>query len=163
MRKRFTPSMIVSLIALTIALSGTAVAASPLITGAQIKDHSIGLKDISNLTVSKLRGRVGPEGPEGLPGNDGVEGPVGVSGGFDPAKVTYTVGAPTYVAVGQVATATAACPAGTKAIGGGGFNSISQIGASGPAPDGTSWFIIVLNNTSIPVPNVQAFAVCAAR
>lgn len=163
MRKHFTPSMIVSLIALTIALSGTAVAASPLITGAQIKDHSIGLVDISNLTVAKLRGKAGPAGPEGVPGNDGVAGPAGLNGGFDPAKVSYATGAAVYVAVGQVVTATAVCPAGTKAIGGGGFNSISQIGASGPTPDGTSWFIIVLNNTPIPVPNVQAFAVCAAR
>lgn len=155
--------MMVALIALFVALSGTAVAAAPLITGAQIKDHSIGYKDISNTAVARLRGREGPMGSTGNDGIPGPAGPAGANGGFDPAKVSYVLGAATYVAVGQVVSAHAFCPAGTKAIAGGGFNSISQIGASMPTADGTGWFIIVLNDTLVPVPNVQAFAVCAAR
>jgi hypothetical protein len=45
MGKHLTPSMVVALIALFVALSGTAVAHPGLITGAQIKDRSLTLKD----------------------------------------------------------------------------------------------------------------------
>jgi hypothetical protein len=158
--RKFSPSMIVAMIALFVALSGTAVAQSGLITGLQIKDKSIGFKDISNTAVARLRGRVGPAGPEGTPGLDGAPGP---AGGFDPNKVSYALGTATYVGAGQVVTLAVPCPTGLKAIAGGGFNSISRIGASMAAPDGTGWFLIVYNDTSVPVPNAQAFAVCAAQ
>ena len=161
--RRFSPAMVVALIALFVALSGTAVAAAPLITGAQIKDKSIGFKDISNTAVARLRGRQGPMGSTGNDGLPGPPGPAGISGGFDPTKVTYVLGTPTYVGVGQVVSIAVACPAGTKAIAGGGFNSISRIGASLAAPDGTGWLLIVYNDTPVAVPNAQAFAVCAAR
>ncbi len=47
--KRFTPSMIVAMIALAVALSGTAVAgtAKLIYSSSQIKDGAIGLADIS--------------------------------------------------------------------------------------------------------------------
>lgn len=49
MGRHLTPSMVV-------ALTGTAIAAKRvLITGAQIKDHSIGYVDLSSLAVANLR------------------------------------------------------------------------------------------------------------
>jgi hypothetical protein len=48
MKKYFSPSLIVALLALLIALGGPAAAAvSKLITGKDIKDGSIGLVDLS--------------------------------------------------------------------------------------------------------------------
>ena len=48
MKKHFSPSLIVALLALLIALGGPAAAAvSKLITGKDIKDGSIGLVDLS--------------------------------------------------------------------------------------------------------------------
>jgi hypothetical protein len=72
--------MVIALVALAVALSGTAIAAAPLITGAQIKDRSIGLNDLSPATIAKLRGQVGPPGPQGVPGAQGPAGPPGPAG-----------------------------------------------------------------------------------
>lgn len=75
--------MIVALIALFVALSGSAVAAGGLITGKQIKDHSIGLADISNSAAAQLKGQpgaIGPQGPVGLTGAAGQAGPAGRPG-----------------------------------------------------------------------------------
>jgi hypothetical protein len=79
MRRLFpSPAMAVALIALGIALGGSAVAGTGLITGAQIKDHSIGLNDLSFNAVAHLRGQQGSQGlpgPQGLPGQQGPAGP----------------------------------------------------------------------------------------
>ena len=75
--------MIVALIALFVALGGTATATTlELITSAQIKNGTIQLVDISPRAKAALRGRPGPEGPPGV---------VGPSGGFDPNKIVYVV------------------------------------------------------------------------
>jgi hypothetical protein len=58
---------------------------------------------------------------------------------------------------------TATCPAGAKAIAGGGFTSILIVGASLPTQDGTARNVIVLNPFSSPVDSVFGFAVCAAK
>ena len=73
MRRLFpSPAMAVALVALGIALGGSAVAGTGLITGAQIKDHSIGLNDLSLTAVARLHGQ---QGPQGLPGSVGPVGP----------------------------------------------------------------------------------------
>ena len=78
MRRLFpSPAMAVALIALGIALGGSAVAGTGLITGAQIKDHSIGLNDLSYTAVAHLRGQ---QGSQGLPGPAGLPGPQGPAG-----------------------------------------------------------------------------------
>jgi hypothetical protein len=81
--------------------------------------------------------------------------------------VTYVQGATTTVqpasVSGTAVTLTATCPAGAKAIAGGGFTSILIVGASLPTQDGTSWNVIVLNPFSSPVDGVFGFAVCAAK
>jgi hypothetical protein len=69
--------MAVALVALGIALGGSAVAGTGLITGAQIKDHSIGLNDLSYTAIARLHGQ---QGPQGLPGVQGPAGPQGLPG-----------------------------------------------------------------------------------
>jgi len=60
-----------------------------------------------------------------------------------------------------VQAAGANCPAGSKAVGGGFFSSITHVGGNTAFADGHGWFVTVLNDTGIPV-QVNAYAVCAA-
>lgn len=157
--KKPSPAMVVALVALTVALGGTAAAGTKLITGQQIKDHSIGLVDISTLAVDKLHGQRGPAGPPGIAGAIGDPGP---SGGFDPAKVSYVQGPPANFLVGQVATVEAICPAGNKVLGGGVYSNITVVGSSRPLPDGSGWAAVLANTSLIEVDGLYAFAVCGA-
>src|SRR4051812_21882251 len=88
---RFSPSgsMLVALLALVLAMGGTAAAAS-IITSKQIKDGTISTKDLSKKTISALKGKIGktgpqgaqgPQGPQGAKGADGAAGAAGADGG----------------------------------------------------------------------------------
>ena len=83
MRFRPTPSMIVSVIAVIIALSASAFAATQ-ITSRQIKDGSIQLKDLSRKAKQRLR-TPGPRGPKGDKGDKGDKGNKGDQGDRGPA------------------------------------------------------------------------------
>jgi hypothetical protein len=76
--RRITPSgsMAVALIALVVAMSGSAVAAS-LITSKQIKDGTIQTKDISKKAMASLKRSAGASG---VPGPAGAVGPAGLAG-----------------------------------------------------------------------------------
>jgi hypothetical protein len=89
---RVSPAMVVSMLALFVALTGTAVATtSALITGKQIKNGSITGLDIKNKSVTatdikgRLRGATGARGPQGLAGPQGPQGPQGAQGIQGPA------------------------------------------------------------------------------
>ena len=72
--KRFTPAMIVAMVALGVALSGTAVAGTAkLITSSQIKDGSITLSDINANARHALKGKPGDKGEKGDKGEDAAE------------------------------------------------------------------------------------------
>ncbi len=72
--KRFTPAMIVAMIALAVALSGTAVAGTAkLITGGQIANGTIKLADIHPGAKAALKGERGATGAQG-PGRPGCPG-----------------------------------------------------------------------------------------
>ena len=79
--KRFTPAMIVAMIALAVALSGTAVAGTAkLITGSQIANGTIKLANIHPSAETALKGKRGATGPQGPAGAQGAQGPVGPQG-----------------------------------------------------------------------------------
>ena len=79
--KKLTPAMVVAMIALLAALGGTAGAAtSGLITGAQIKNGTIGLLDLSANAKQSLHGMRGPQGPAGPQGVNGGTGATGSQG-----------------------------------------------------------------------------------
>lgn len=160
--KRPSPAMAIACVALLIALGGTAAASSGLINGAQIKNHSIGASKLTATAVSYLRGHVGPRGAVGPAGPAGA---AGAAGGFDPSKVVYVNGPATDLPANAAAgaqTLTATCPAGMKAIGGGGANIIALQGASLAQTDGSGWSIVVINDTTVDIPNAFAMAVCAS-
>lgn len=103
MRKLLSPSMVVALIALFVALSGTAVAAKGLITSAQIqngtiqgidvKDRSLTPKDFSG-SVRGAQGTPGTAGPPGQPGAQGAPGTAGAPGQQGAQGPPGTDGAP---------------------------------------------------------------------
>jgi hypothetical protein len=72
-------SMVVALIALVMAMGGSAVAAS-LITSKQIKNGTIQLADISKKAQKSLKGKAGAQGPQGPAGAQGAQGAQGVQG-----------------------------------------------------------------------------------
>jgi hypothetical protein len=125
-----------------------------LISGSQLRDHSVPLKKLTAPAIAALRGQVGPAGPAG------AAGPQGAPGGFDPNKVSYVQGPTVSVAPSQVTTLTATCPSGTKAIAGGGYTSLAATGGSLPTASG--WALIIVNESSIQLDGLYAFAVCAA-
>lgn len=90
-RVHISPAFVVALVALFVAMSGAAVAASTaMISGAGIKDNTVTGSDVKNssittadvrdksLTPADFRGSV--RGPAGAPGPAGAQGPKGVTG-----------------------------------------------------------------------------------
>ena len=84
---RQSPALIVAMIALFVALTGTAVATtSALVTGAQIKNNSITGLDVKNKSLrpidfrGSVRGPAGPRGQTGVQGAQGIQGIQGVAG-----------------------------------------------------------------------------------
>lgn len=111
--KKLTPSMVVALLALFVALSGTAVA-SGLMSGSQIKDHTIGASKLTPNAVTFLRGKIGPQGTTGPAGQPG---PAGAAGTFGSANIqVVNTGEQPFSGVGTIH---ATCPSGTRVIGGG--------------------------------------------
>ena len=111
---RQSPAMIVALLALFMAMGGTAIAAgNALITGRQIKNSSITGADVKNksLTPKDFKGSVrgargpagspgpvGPQGPAGAPGAQGLQGPQGPAGADGTARAYAYVTGTTLVA-----------------------------------------------------------------
>ncbi|HEY8581589.1 MAG TPA: hypothetical protein VIL49_01530 [Capillimicrobium sp.] len=83
-RLRQGPGLVVSVIALSVALGGTASAAAELITSSrQIAPRTVKLSDLKPGARKALRGRPGPagaQGPQGLRGPQGEPGPAGPEG-----------------------------------------------------------------------------------
>jgi len=78
LRSHLTPALVMSVIALVAATSGTAIAESVAkiarntIGSAQVKDGSLRLKDVNKRDRAKLRGKRGPAGPAGPAGQSSV-------------------------------------------------------------------------------------------
>jgi hypothetical protein len=92
--RRFTPAMIVAMIALAVALSGTAIAGTAkLITGSQIADGTIKLVDIHSSVKTALKGQRGATGAKGSVGAQGPIGPQGATGAKGDAGAVGNPGA----------------------------------------------------------------------
>src|SRR5215213_7916326 len=88
---RPSPAMIVAIVALVVALSGTAVAATKIrssgqirngiITSADLKNgKAVNLRDLTRSARAALAGRTGPAGAAGVPGVAGAAGVAGPAG-----------------------------------------------------------------------------------
>jgi hypothetical protein len=146
---------VVASLALFVALGGSAAAASHyLITStSQIKPS----------VMKKLKGNAGANGAVGSTGPTGATGPQGPQGPAGPSNLsalTTVIGPTVEVLAGKVGGAEAACPAGSRAVGGGGDASIAGIVDSEMETSHTSWFIIIVNQTSITL-KIHASVQCA--
>ena len=166
--RRPSAGLVVGIIALIVAMSGSAVAAS-LITSARIKDGTIQLKDISKKTRTALKGQRGPAGAAGATGPQGAQGNPGAAGANGATNVVVRRGTLISVANGASGIVTASCNPGERATGGG--NSISGLGGwqvieSFPTPGTagstpTGWRVDATNNTG-SANNLVAIVVCAS-
>ena len=132
--------MVVALIALGVALGGSAVAGTGLITGTQIKDHSIGLNDLAPKAIAHLRGHRGPQGLQGPQGPQGLQGVQGTTAAV--ANQLHLVTASATVSAGGYAYADAQCPSGSTIISGGGYTNAGFLYISEPISTGgggTGW------------------------
>jgi hypothetical protein len=148
-KKRPSPSAAIAVLALFVALGGSAFAAkSYVITRpGQIKPS----------VLRRLRGPRGPVGPQGPGGPQGPVGPVAI------AAATEVVGPSNVLLPGTAESSTATCPAGSRVISGGGSaitGDANGIAASEPTADHLSWFVVG-GNTSGVDGSVQAIAYCA--
>jgi hypothetical protein len=114
LRHRPSPSTALALLALFIAVGGTATAAT-IITGRQVRDNSLTTNDVRNNSLTHRdvrdrsllardfrRGQL-PRGPEGPPGA---------------SQLQYPVSAPVTVPPGQTLGVSITCPRGTYPTGG---------------------------------------------
>jgi hypothetical protein len=157
--RRPSPTAIIASLALFFALGGTAVAASHyLITSTS---------QIKPTVLSKLKGKPGPQGPagpagpQGAGGSQGAVGPQGPAGLSNLSAITTVVGPTVEVENDKVEATGAECPAGDRAVSGGGYGSISGLDDSEMETSHTSWFILVDNTSGITL-KIHAAVECAA-
>ena len=82
---RFLRRNTIALLALFLALGGTSYAAATLISGSQIKPHTIAKNRLTNKAIKQLKGNRGARGPAGAPGAPGAQGIQGIQGIQGPA------------------------------------------------------------------------------
>lgn len=97
-----SPALVVSLIALFVALGGTTYAATTLPANSvgtrQLRDGAVTKKKIGKKTLQALRGNRGPQGPTGTAGAQGVKGDTGAPGRDGAAvavRIRSSAGVPT--------------------------------------------------------------------
>ena len=72
-----SPALVISVLALFVALGGTSLAAAGFINGKHIKPHSIPTDRLTNGAIKALRGAQGLRGPQGTQGLQGLKGATG--------------------------------------------------------------------------------------
>lgn len=121
---------IITAIIVAAVISGSAGAASLLIDGSKLKNHSVPVTKLTASAVRSLHGQRGPQGIQGEQGDPGDQGDQGEQGDTGPPGLSGYVGGsggtPTVsVAPGTEGLASTFCPAGTQVIFGG-FSSLTS-------------------------------------
>jgi hypothetical protein len=70
-----SPALVISLIALFVALGGTSLAATSYISGVHIKPHTIAQNRLTKRAIKSLHGAKGAQGNQGVAGKQGAIGP----------------------------------------------------------------------------------------
>ena len=166
MSKRLTPGVVLGIVALVVAMTGSAVGAA-FITGSDVKNNSLTGKDVKNKSLTKkdFKGSVrGPRGLPGAPGAPGATGATGPPGPSDLSTLTDRFGTRD-VAPGAVDGGTIPCPDGMKIVSGGGeFITTPGKGAiviseANDTLDG--WIVVGDNTNSAEAGTLGADALCA--
>lgn len=110
--KQFRPATLIAMLALFVAIGGTATAASGLINGKKLVNNSVGGKKLKNKTVTKkklapatikaLKGQQGPQGLQGPKGNQGSPGQDGVVSPVSEEFGSLNIPADTEMALGAI-------------------------------------------------------------
>jgi hypothetical protein len=182
------PATCIATVALLLAVTGTATAAG-LITGAQIKDNTVGSPDLRNNGVATQDVRnnsltsldvadgslkavdfaagelaTGPAGPAGPAGTVGPAGPAGPQGapGVSGLEIV-TVSSVSNSTVGKAIEAS--CPAGKKLLGGGAqlFGAPGSLALDESFPNGAATWRATAYEVAPTASNwtVTAYAICA--
>jgi hypothetical protein len=158
---RPSPALIVALIALFVALSGTAVAAGivPLAKRALSADNAQKLGGKTAVQVAALPGPASTVGGKTLAQVAAMPGPAS-----SVATLVSTKSAPWSLTPSQLASFTIACNAGQKAVGGGYDNPNGDALAfdSKPGADGASWSVLELNVSSTAAASGSVYVTCLA-
>lgn len=153
----------VAYVALFFAITGTGIAAGPMITGSSVKNSSLTGADIKNssLTASDVKngsllaadfkrgqipsgakGATGATGPAGATGPTGATGATGATGPAGATNVVMRRSSPVTVPADSFASASVSCQAGERATGGGVFSEENvlyvQVTSSYPLPNPTT-------------------------
>jgi hypothetical protein len=184
--RRPSPALVVASLALLISLGGTGYAAVALpknsvgtpqlrtgaVTSLKVQDKTLRLVDFAPLQRQQLKGASGAAGSKGDKGEKGDKGDRGDKGdkgdkgnigepGLSGYQIVTKTGTSTTASVAVQAT----CPAGKRAIGGGGFTQTPAAGVtvqnSFPVPGGTGWFVVARASNPGSGWNYLAHAVCA--
>jgi hypothetical protein len=155
--RRPSITSIVAMLALSISLGGSAIAASHyLITNAgQIKPS----------VLRKLKGSKGAAGASGAAGPQGPSGPQGPAGPAGPSNVSGLIevkGARNPVPAEKVSSSVATCPVGTHVVAGGDAVFAGEMaGFDSEAERPQSWFVIVSNASTFGGGFIEAIAYCS--
>jgi hypothetical protein len=164
LRRQRPAPMLVAVLALFVALGGTAVAGK-LITSKKIKNNSITGIDVKDesLTPDDFSGSVqGPQGPRGLQGPAGPAGPV---------NLRYVVSDFFSVGANSQGFGTADCPADQSVIGGGVLpdGDAMEVSVNGSYPGDNSsdadtvrddrWAVYI-NNNGPWLEEFKVYAIC---
>jgi hypothetical protein len=181
MFRRPSPALVVASLALLVALAGTGYAAVVLprnsvgpmqlrngaVSSLKVKDGSLALIDFAAPQRANLKGDPGVAGPKGDTGAKGDKGDKGDKGSKgDPGLSGYVI-----VQKGSALTTASStavqvdCPAGQRALGGGGATHWPGAGVSVtnsfPLPSGTGWLVTANAKTPGAGWDYVAYAVCA--
>ena len=151
-------------------IAGSAGAASLLIDGHKLKDHSVPVTKLTASAVRSLHGQRGPQGAQGIQGDQGdqgdqgIPGPPGLSGYVGGTGTSATVS----VAAGAEGTASSWCPAGTQPLGGGYFSqtapsSLRTVSAAFAIQDVTNapGFMVTMTNEGASAQSFHVQVRCA--
>lgn len=157
--KRPSPAFVVAMVALFIALGGTAgavvTAAVPLAKRALVADNA---KKVGGLTATQLGAAAAQAGAKVALS----ESPAGPRPASAASSLVTIKTAPWSLGGGQANDFAAACDAGQKAVGGGYDNPSGDALPldTRPGSDGASWRVFVLNLSPSAGASGNVFAIC---
>ena len=167
MLRKLTPAMVIALIALFVALTGTGAAgtAAKQMKGTAVKaGQAVG---VVKRGPRGPRGRAGPQGPQGRQGSQGQQGQPGQQGTQGPSGITSQTEVVAEYAVpargidGYIKIITATCPSGMGSVTGGfvAITGASEIWYSRRSPGG--WSAGIVNTSSIS-GTFRVYAYCSS-
>lgn len=173
LRDRLTYANVMATVAVFVALGGTSYAAIKLprnsvggtqiktaaVTSSEVKDRSLGVRDLALAARTSLRGERGPQGPKG------DTGPPGSGGPGSGITVFYRTNSDGRVNFGEVTSATAVCGPNEKVLGGGvrvDTGTDLAVRESYPNLNNTAWTGRVGNDDASGVGAYTVTAVCTS-